>query len=158
MPSDRSDDPHDLHSRFIQKQEVYFTRALMEIRQGQKQSHWLWYVLPTAPYIVEGQEQGSEMNRSFALRGDSAKAYLQIKSLRSNYYQICKAIESQLKFGNTMYHLFGPLDQNKVVSSWKLFRDTSSKLGDYDLANLCLNLLNLSGAVREPEKKKYFIV
>jgi uncharacterized protein (DUF1810 family) len=159
---DDQEDPHNLVNRFVANQQIYFAKALCEIKQGKKQGHWLWFILPTDPFIVNGRELGSEMNRAFALRGDAAEAYLETDSLRSNYFQICKAIECQLQFGNSMQHLFGPLDSKKVVSSWNLFRATALKLGDDELANLCHSLLQF-GAVKNKEKGKkrnnnYFIL
>lgn len=44
MPQ-QSNDPYVL-SRFLVAQEGCYQRALRELRQGKKQSHWSWYVLP----------------------------------------------------------------------------------------------------------------
>lgn len=149
------DDPHNLVQRFVKNQEEYFSQALSEILQGQKKSHWMWYVLPTPPFIVNGRERGSEMNRFFALRSDDAViAYLKTKYLRSNYINICEAIKSQLQFGNSMLNLFGSLDQNKAISSWKLFHRVALKVGDTELANLCQNILNLALKPEKNQKKK----
>eukprot|EP00980_Cylindrotheca_fusiformis_P024163 scaffold11578_cov56-Cylindrotheca_fusiformis.AAC.3 len=123
---------------------MYFSRAIGEIRQGKKRGHWLWFILPTDPFIVNGKEVGSSMNQYYALRGDEApQAYLKINYLRSNYFQICKAIETQLKQGNSFDHLFGSYDKGKVTSSWKLFHKTAIQVGDEELASLCQNLLQL---------------
>ena len=40
-----SDDKHDL-GRFIDAQESIFEQVLSELRRGQKQSHWMWYIFP----------------------------------------------------------------------------------------------------------------
>lgn len=32
--------------RFVKIQEKDFQRALFEIRQGRKQSHWIWFIFP----------------------------------------------------------------------------------------------------------------
>eukprot|EP00956_Cyclotella_meneghiniana_P012559 scaffold17859_cov64-Cyclotella_meneghiniana.AAC.1 len=75
--SSDDNDPHNIYSRFVTNQRVMFTTALSEIRRGEKESCWLWFVLPTAPYVVNGVERGSSINRHFALRGDDAvKAFL----------------------------------------------------------------------------------
>ena len=37
--------PHDL-TRFKKAQELDYETALAEIRSGQKQSHWMWYIFP----------------------------------------------------------------------------------------------------------------
>ncbi len=38
-------DPFSLE-RFVAAQEATYTRAVAELRQGRKQSHWMWYVFP----------------------------------------------------------------------------------------------------------------
>jgi hypothetical protein len=38
-------DPFDLE-RFVDAQEGTYTRAVAELRQGEKRSHWMWYIFP----------------------------------------------------------------------------------------------------------------
>jgi uncharacterized protein (DUF1810 family) len=38
-------DPFDL-KRFLLAQEPVFASALNELREGQKRSHWMWFVFP----------------------------------------------------------------------------------------------------------------
>ena len=38
-------DPFNLN-RFLGAQESYYTDALKEIKQGYKQSHWIWFIFP----------------------------------------------------------------------------------------------------------------
>lgn len=38
-------DPYGLE-RFVAAQEAAYTQAVAELRQGQKQSHWMWYIFP----------------------------------------------------------------------------------------------------------------
>lgn len=42
---DETTDPYDLN-RFVRAQEQDYARALSEIRNGQKRSHWMWYIFP----------------------------------------------------------------------------------------------------------------
>mmetsp|Transcript_2421 Transcript_2421/g.5624 ORF Transcript_2421/g.5624 Transcript_2421/m.5624 type:complete len:191 (-) Transcript_2421:4185-4757(-) len=142
-----SSDPYDLVERFVMNQEIQFPQALTEIKQGKKRTHWLWFILPTPPYIVNGKEMGSETNRYFVLRGKAPKAYLKVDTLRSNYLEICRAMECQLKFGNTLGNMFGPYDCPKVISSLNLFNETALQIKDDELATLCNSLLSM-------EKKK----
>jgi len=44
-------DPYRLN-RFVNCQRSDFPRALREIKNGRKCSCWMWYVVPTAPWIV----------------------------------------------------------------------------------------------------------
>ena len=76
----RQHDPHNIYERFVRNHLTMFNTAYTEIRQGQKRTHWVWFIFPTSPYIVNGIERGSQMNRHFALRSDDAvKAYLNYK-------------------------------------------------------------------------------
>ena len=38
-------DPFNLN-RFLGAQESYYADALKEIKQGYKQSHWIWFIFP----------------------------------------------------------------------------------------------------------------
>ena len=141
-------DPHDLEKRFVSNQLLVFDDALEEIKAGAKRSCWLWFVLPTAPFIVNGKEVGSSMNRHFALRGDEAvKAFLKFErkgvNLRQNYFTILHAVKGQLEQGNTMLRLFGPLDVNKATNSFQLFHRIAQEMEDEKLTMLSQNVLNL---------------
>jgi hypothetical protein len=80
-----SADPYNLHARFVQTQRREFALALHEIRAGRKVGHWSWFCVPTAPFVLDGVEVGSLLNRRYALRDrpprdlegfDAARAYL----------------------------------------------------------------------------------
>lgn len=131
--SDRKEsnsDPYRLQ-RFVKTQKKDFSRALAEIRRGRKASCWMWYVIPTAPWVVKGVERGSYTNRRYALRDlppnekkgdDAARAYLSCKYLRKNYIKIVNAIADQLESGNDSISLMGVLDAPKLKSSLELFK------------------------------------
>ena len=38
-------DPFDLQ-RFLDAQAPVYPRVLAELRRGQKQSHWMWFIFP----------------------------------------------------------------------------------------------------------------
>ena len=46
MPRTPADDDPAALERFIAAQEGVHDRALAELRQGRKQSHWMWFVFP----------------------------------------------------------------------------------------------------------------
>lgn len=63
-------DPYDLQ-RFVSAQRGVFDRALAELRQGRKTSHWMWFVFPQ----IEGLG-GSAMSVRYAISSaDEAAAY-----------------------------------------------------------------------------------
>lgn len=153
-------DPHNLHERFVVWQAKEFAIAHSEISQGEKVTCWLWFILPTAPYIVNGKEVGSYMNKRYALRGDDAvEAYLKRNrddidesgvNLRRNYISIIKAVEDQLIHGNTMKKLF-PGDDVKAISSIELFYRIGVKMNDLELVALCSSVLILA---QKPQQRK----
>jgi uncharacterized protein (DUF1810 family) len=149
ISSGEQQDPHNLQERFVNNQQQMFDMACAEIRKGMKQSCWLWFVLPTAPYFRNGVEQGSSMNRHYALRGDdSVKAYLKFETdgvnLRRNYMQMLTAITSQLKFGNPLNNLLGSSDAPKAISSFRLFQRIATEIKDTELARVCRTVLDLA--------------
>ena len=155
-------DPHNLIERFIEPQSIVYQNALLEIQQGEKRSCWLWFVLPTAPYIVNGVERGSSMNRRFALRNDEqAKAYLLAETkmgvnLRQNYIRMLQEIERQLKTGRTtLDQLLGPMDSVKAISSFRLFERIGKQLDDEEVYTICGKVLALieRGEKRNSDQK-----
>ena len=143
------DDPYRL-KRFVSCQKSDFPRALREIKNGRKCSCWMWYVIPTAPWVVNGREKGSYTNRQYALRdpdnrksGDKAtKAYLELPEtdgvcLRQNYLNITLAIADQLENGNDSKSLMGFLDAPKLESSVKLFERIAGDIGDLEVKAAC---------------------
>ena len=149
-------DPHNLISRYVLPQAQSAEQALREIRSGAKRSCWLWFVLPTAPYIVNGVERGSSMNRYFALRTDEeVKAYLRLRpqtlkgggggevNLRRNYLSMARAVEEQLsqRSNRGMLEIFGSIDAPKAISSFKLFHRISGELSDDEICDVCGRIL-----------------
>ncbi len=64
-------DPYDL-ARFVRAQRDSYDRALAEIKDGYKRTHWMWYVFPQ----VEGLGS-SPTARRYAIRSlEEAEAYL----------------------------------------------------------------------------------
>ena len=65
------DDPFELN-RFLSAQENDYERALREIKEGQKRSHWIWYIFPQ----IDGL-RFSAMPKRYAIKGaNEVRAYL----------------------------------------------------------------------------------
>lgn len=153
-----NDDPYDFRQRFISRQRSYIRSALTEIKQGQKQGCWLWFILPSAPYMMDGIECGSSMNRYFALRGGDicVHAYLNFQddqiNLRTNYLLIVHAILKQLEDGSTLSFIFGSVDLPKVMSSLTLFQRIATEMNDQVLADVCQSVMVFEKS--DSDKKK----
>lgn len=101
--------------RFIDAQNTTYERALSEIKNGRKQSHWMWYIFP--------QIQGlgfSETSKFYAIRNlNEAEEYLKNPILCTRLVRIC---EELLKLeGNNATKIFGSPDDLKLKSSMTLF-------------------------------------
>lgn len=112
--------------RFTTSQKSVFGRALREIKAGRKDSCWMWFIVPTPPYIVDGVEMGSSTNRRYSLRSDEeVHAFLNFEAdgvhLGRNYLEILTAMRDQLRNGVKAIHLVGGLDEPKLRSSVRLF-------------------------------------
>jgi uncharacterized protein (DUF1810 family) len=107
-------DPYKL-ARFLEAQEHEYERAVSEIREGRKRSHWMWYVFP--------QFEGlgfSATSRHFAIKSkDEAAAYLAHPVLGRRLTECAEAL-LQLE-GHTAAEIFGSPDDMKLRSSATLF-------------------------------------
>ena len=106
--------PHDL-TRFKKAQEHDYETALAEIRSGQKQSHWMWYIFPQLDGLGF-----SEISQYYGIKGiEEARAYLADDFLRSHLVEISErllALES-----NNATQVMGYPDDLKLKSSMTLF-------------------------------------
>ena len=65
-------DPFDLQ-RFIDAQAPVYQRVLAELRQGEKQSHWMWFIFPQLRGLGR-----SHMATAFGIASrQEAEAYLE---------------------------------------------------------------------------------
>ncbi len=104
--------------RFIEAQRGDYAKALDELRNGEKESHWIWYVLPQGLF-----PNPSYMSKKFAIKDDEeAIAYLCHPILGSRYAECIDVIHAQiLKHGVDPEVLMGSdVDAKKLQSSLTL--------------------------------------
>ena len=107
-------DPHDL-CRFLTEQEGVYVHALREIRDGRKQTHWMWFVFPQ----VRGLGS-STMAIEYGIASlDEAKAYLDHPVLGARLREIADAALTVV--GKSAVEIFGKVDAMKLHSSATLF-------------------------------------
>ncbi len=101
--------------RFIDAQEADFDTALAEIKNGQKRSHWMWYIFP--------QLRGlglSDTSRYYGIQSiDEAESYINHPVLGQRLIEMCLVL-LQLKNDNAN-EIFGSPDDLKLRSSMTLF-------------------------------------
>ncbi|CAN5872752.1 DUF1810 domain-containing protein [soil metagenome] len=112
------DDPFDL-SRFVRAQSDVYDAALAELRAGNKQTHWMWFVFPQ----IEGLGS-SPTSRKYAIQGRAeAEAYLRHPVLGPRLVACSKAVLDVQH--RTAREIFGTPDDRKLHSSATLFASIS---------------------------------
>lgn len=110
------DDPYDL-VRFETAQNAggTYQRAVTELREGSKRSHWMWFVFPQ----IAGLGQ-SPTSRRYAISSlDEARAYLRHPVLGPRLLECAEAVAGLE--GHTAVQIFGGIDARKLHSSMTLF-------------------------------------
>ncbi len=105
---------HNLE-RFISAQKNTYGTALSEIKNGEKQSHWMWFIFPQ----IKGLGQ-SPIAVHYAIQSkEEAIAYLNDSTLGKNLIEISEAL---LALEETdAEKIFGYIDAMKLKSSMTLF-------------------------------------
>lgn len=108
-------DPYDL-ARFLRAQDAggTYERAVAELRRGQKESHWMWFVFPQ----LAGLGNSSTARRYSIGSLGEATAYLSHPLLGARLRE-CAALVAARK--ESAEAIFGPLDALKLRSSMTLF-------------------------------------
>jgi uncharacterized protein (DUF1810 family) len=106
-------------ARFVDAQRTGYDRALAEIANGRKHSHWMWYVFPQ----IEGLGF-SATSRKYAIRSlAEAEAYLRDAVLGPRLVACANAaLEVE---GRSAREIFGSPDDLKLRSSATLFAEVS---------------------------------
>lgn len=100
--------------RFVKAQEVVYAQALKEIKEGKRQSRWIWFIFPQIKGL--GHSYNSEF---FGISSkEEAKAYLEHPVLGTRLREITKAF---LDCGRTADEILGFPDVLKVKSCMTLF-------------------------------------
>ncbi len=118
-------DPFDLR-RFTEAQEHAgtYARALQELHDGRKVTHWIWFVFPQ----IEGLGR-SPTARRFAIRSlEEAVAYLRHPVLGPRLLQCTAAVSGHRD--RSAEQILGDIDATKLRSSMTLFAKASSTLAD----------------------------
>jgi uncharacterized protein (DUF1810 family) len=108
------DDPYNL-ARFVDAQAPVYARVLAELRNGRKESHWIWFIFPQ----IKGLGSSPTANEfAIASRGEAA-AYLVHPVLGPRLRECTRLV---LGFsGDSIDQLFAFPDNLKFRSSMTLF-------------------------------------
>lgn len=112
--NENADDPFNLQ-RFVEAQRGSYEKALGEVKNGRKITHWMWYIFPQFAGLGE-----SDMARKYAISSlDEAREYLNHWVLGPRLREIsavCLAHRDK-----TALEIFGSIDTLKLRSSMTLF-------------------------------------
>ena len=101
--------------RFVKVQDAYdsYNIALKEIKDGCKQSHWMWYIFPQ----IQGLGHSSTSQKYSIKSLLEAKAYLEHDTLGPRLREVMNA----LPVDRDAVEIFGQLDAMKLRSCLTLF-------------------------------------
>ncbi len=107
--------------RFIKAQENIYIKALNEIKNGKKTTHWMWYIFPQ----LKGLGM-SEMANYYGIDNLlEAQEYLNNKLLSSRLYEITNELLNLSE--DNPEKIFGYVDAMKLRSCMTLFNLVSSE-------------------------------
>ena len=102
-------------ARFLKEQDYYFERALQEVQDGFKRTHWIWFIFPQLAILGHSRNA-----KYYGISGyDEAEAYLNHPVLGERLRKITNALLSHREMAAT--DIFGELDAMKVRSCMTLF-------------------------------------
>lgn len=100
--------------RFIDAQERDFNVSLLEIKNGYKRSHWMWYIFPQLADLGY-----STTAKFYGIKNkDEAIAYLKNEYLKNNLIEISKVL---YELDDNISNILGYPDDLKLKSCMTLF-------------------------------------
>ena len=111
--------------RFHTAQIFDYPVALGEIKNGRKESHWMWYIFPQL------KELGySSTAKYYGLTKDEAKSYINDEILKSRLIEISQTLLELTS--NNATEIFGYPDDLKLKSCMTLFSEIAPEIEVFD--------------------------
>ena len=114
--------------RFLQAQDKAYSVAFQEIKRGEKQSHWIWYIFPQ----LKGLGHSHKSHYYGIADEKEAREYWEHPVLRQRLVDITVALK-ELNHDNTICEILGSIDALKVKSCMTLFYLISNEILFIDL-------------------------
>lgn len=107
--------------RFIDAHEKYYIKALNEIKNGRKLSHWMWYIFPQLSCLG-----CSTTAKYYGIKNkEEAQAFLNNNILKNHLIEISEELYKQ---DNDINYIFGYPDNLKLKSCMTLFNYVNPKI------------------------------
>lgn len=120
-------DPHNLN-RFVEAQNTVIQQVKKELRTGQKQTHWMWFIFPQVAGLGS-----SKMAQRYAIHSrNEAAAYLSHPILGPRLRE-CTELVTGIN-GRSANDIFGSPDDLKFRSSMTLFETVADNSQLFDIA------------------------
>ncbi len=114
-----SRDPFNLN-RFTKAQEGIYDNVLTELRNGEKRTHWMWYIFPQIDGLAF-----SATSKYYAIKGgEEARHYLDHPVLGKRLLECAEAVLAVE--GRSVSEIFGYPDDLKLRSSMTLFASVAA--------------------------------
>ncbi len=117
-------DPYNL-ARYVAAQEPVYGRVCVELSQGQKTGHWMWFIFPQIAGLGF-----SSTARKFAISGREEAAMYARHAILGPRLRECTRLVTQIE-GRTLHDIFGGPDDMKFRSSMTLFARTVDDNRDF---------------------------
>lgn len=112
--------------RYVKAQAPVYTRALAELKRGEKQSHWMWYIFPQIAGLGR-----SSMSQTYAIQSlEEAREYLAHPVLGARMRECCHVLLALE--GKTAHEIFRQPDDLKFRSSLTLFAQAAPEESLFD--------------------------
>jgi uncharacterized protein (DUF1810 family) len=124
-------------SKFIEKNKEDYPKALNEIANGLKISHWMWYIFPQLKGLGYSENSNHFGLKSFA----EAKEYAKNCVLLDYLVRITKIVETHLE-KKTIKDIFGVIDNEKFLSCMTLFHYVVKELNPEEFQPYAVTISN----------------
>jgi uncharacterized protein (DUF1810 family) len=101
--------------RFIDAQEDVYHKVIQELRNGKKQSHWMWFIFPQ----IAGLGYSSTAKYYAIQNVDEARAYLAHPTVGARLLECTEIVVAHKDL--SALTIFGDIDEMKLRSSMTLF-------------------------------------
>ncbi|MCF3972395.1 DUF1810 domain-containing protein [Paracoccus salsus] len=119
-------DESGMLERFVSAQADIYDTALSELRQGRKQSHWMWFIFPQ----LRGLGQSPASRHYGIVDLDEARRYLAHRVLRPRLVTCAEAVLAHE--GVPADSILGKVDAGKLRSSATLFAAAGGSSAVFD--------------------------
>ena len=148
--------------RFIKAQETDYDRALREIKNGRKQTCWMWYIFPqiiglgstptAKEYAIKNMEEAIEYLRNDILKNRLVEISQALLELEGDNARQIMGYPDDLKLRSSMT-LFKKAEESSEIKCDNIFQKVLDKFYNGEDDNLTLKILYEQNLEKQKEKE-----